>query len=63
MQQPSYDEAKNVFGMEHNFRIDDNCVYGQMPPDDANIIVKKIPMIIEDSDKKLYSASVTLKVW
>ena len=63
LQALSYNESKNAFGMEHNFRIDDNCIYGQIPPEDANIIVKKIPMIIEDSDKKLYSASVTLKVW
>ena len=57
-----YDDSKNIFGVS-NFRIDNYCVYGENPPDVANIIVRQIPMIIQDQNNSLYTDYVTLKVW
>jgi len=59
----SYDESKNIFGLSNNFRIDDYCIYGELPPSDANVVVGKSPMLVEDQDGKLYLGYVTLKVW
>jgi hypothetical protein len=58
-----YNESKNIFGMSHNFRIDNHCVYGENPPTDADIIVKSVPVIIENQDGTVYPDYVTLKVW
>lgn len=63
LQAMSYDDAKTAFGVSHNFRIDDYCVYGNNPPADANVIVERLPMLIEDTDGTIKTASVTLKVW
>jgi hypothetical protein len=49
--------------MSHNFRIDNHCVYGENPPTDADIIVKSVPVIIENQDGTVYPDYVTLKVW
>jgi len=59
----SYDDAKNVFGNENSFRVDNYCIYGEMPPLDANIIINRIPMLVENQDGKLFTGQVTLKVW
>ena len=59
----SYDDARNTLGNSHKFRIDNYCVYGETPPIDANVIVKRMPMLVEDQDGKLYTGYVTLKVW
>ena len=57
----SYEEAKNKFGFSDNFRISE-CEYGG-EPSLSNIIVKSIPLLIENSTGTLYSNFVKLKVW
>ena len=59
----SYDETKNNLGFNHNFRIDNHCVYGENPPEDADIIIKTFPIMIENQDGTVYPDYVTLKVW
>ena len=57
----SYEEAKNKFGFSDNFRISE-CEYGG-ELSRSNIIVKSIPLLIENSTGTLYSNFVKLKVW
>lgn len=57
-----YDNSTDVFGVS-NFRIDNYCVYGENPPEVANIIVRQIPMIIQDQNNSLYTDYVILMVW
>lgn len=56
-----YDDAKSIFGTTNNFRLEGYCSYGETPPADANVVVKMIPAIIEDSG--LHAEYVILKVW
>lgn len=58
-----YDEAKNIFGFVNDFRIDNYCIYGENPPVDADIIVKSVPILVENQDSTIYPGYVTLKVW
>ena len=58
----NYEEAKNRFGFLDNFNISD-CTYGIEVPLTANIIVKSIPVLIENPDGTIYSKFVKLKVW
>lgn len=59
----NYEQAKNQFGFYNDFRITD-CEYGGALPSSSNIIVKSIPLIIENmSTGKIYSNFVKLKVW
>jgi len=60
----SYDETKNKFGFLNSFRLDlDGCSYGSEPPLIADIILKNIPVIFEDSDGLLTSKIARLRVW
>jgi hypothetical protein len=63
LQSLGYQESKDLFGFTENFRIDNGCIYGPNPPDDANVIVKTIPMIIELSDEIIQSEKIRLMVW
>ncbi|MFH1473671.1 MAG: hypothetical protein ABIE55_02140 [Candidatus Aenigmatarchaeota archaeon] len=58
-----YDAARNSFGFTHRFRIDNHCVYGEVPPIAANIIVKSVPLFVERIDESIYPEQVILKVW
>ena len=59
----TFDETKNNFGFIHNFRIDNYCEYGEEPPFAANIIVKSVPLLVEQVDGTIYPEYITLKVW
>jgi hypothetical protein len=60
----SYEEAKNQFGFSDNFESNiTECEYGGKMPSQSNIIVKSVPLIIEQSNGTLYSNFVKLKVW
>lgn len=58
-----YEQAKNNFGFEHRFRIDNHCVYGEEPPIATDIIVKSVPILVEKTDGTIYPELVTIKVW
>lgn len=62
LQSMSFNESKNLFGFTESFRISNECVYGPQPPS-ANVIVKKIPIIMEQSDGTIQSTKIQLMVW
>jgi len=58
----SYDEAKSSFGLLDNFNISE-CDYGGKMTFTINVIVKSMPMLIEQSNETIYSNFVKLRVW
>lgn len=58
----SYEDAKNRFGFLDNFNISE-CNYGEIMPLTANIILRSMPLIIENSTGTLYSNFIKLRVW
>ncbi|MFH0928735.1 MAG: hypothetical protein V1818_00055 [Candidatus Aenigmatarchaeota archaeon] len=63
LQSISYSESKSNLGMENHFRIDSHCVYGENTPEAGNIIVRNIPVMIENASGAIYTDYITLKVW
>jgi len=58
----SYENAKNEFGFQDNFRISE-CEYGGELPPSSNIIVKSTPLLVEGSTGAINSTFVRLRVW
>jgi hypothetical protein len=58
----SYEEAKNQFGFYDNFNIE-GCNYGGNVPLSSNILIRSIPLIIENNYGTLYSNFVKIRVW
>lgn len=63
LQSLGHQESKDNFGFKENFRLDNGCIYGPIPPDDANVIVKSIPTLVELSDETIKSEKIRLVVW
>ena len=52
------------FGFQNQFRLDlDDCSYGPEPSITANIILKNIPVLFEDSDGVLKAKIARLRTW
>jgi len=50
LQAEPYEEVKEMFGFDHDFRIDlEECSYGPVQKSSANILMKSIPVIFESS--------------
>lgn len=62
LQSMSFNESKNLFGFTESFRISNECVYGPQSPS-ANVIVKKIPILMERFDGTIQSTKIQLMVW
>jgi len=59
-----YEDAKNIFGFEHQFKIIlIECNYGVEPPAVANIISKEVPVLIEKSDEIILASKAKVMVW
>ncbi|MBN2202625.1 MAG: hypothetical protein JW700_00340 [Candidatus Aenigmarchaeota archaeon] len=63
LQSLSYNDVRNNLGIAHRFRIDNYCVYGEEPPEAGNILVKSVPVVIENTNGSIESSYVILKVW
>jgi len=60
----SYENTKKNFGFQNQFRLDlDDCSYGPEPSITANIILKNIPVLFEDSNNLLSAKIARLRVW
>lgn len=60
----SYENIKNIFGFQNQFRLDlDGCSYGSEPPITTNIILKNIPVIFESTNGLLQAKFARLRVW
>ncbi|NIM47257.1 MAG: hypothetical protein GTN40_03820 [Candidatus Aenigmarchaeota archaeon] len=60
----SYEYIKEDFGFQNQFRLDlDGCSYGPEPSLTANIILKNIPVLSENSDGLLRAKIARLRIW
>jgi len=59
-----YEDVKNMFGFDHQFKINlTDCNYGPEPPEAANVIVKSIPLLIENPNELISSGNAKIMVW
>jgi len=60
----SFEDVKEDFGFQNQFRLDlDDCNYGPEPSLTANIILKNVPVLSEDSDGLLRTKFARLRIW
>ena len=60
----SYEDVREDFGFQNQFRLNlDDCSYGPEPSITANIILKNIPILFEDSDGVLKAKIARLRTW
>jgi len=59
-----YEDVKNMFGFDHQFKINlTDCNYGPEPPEAANVIVKSVPLIIENPNELISAGNAKIMVW
>ncbi|NIO44536.1 MAG: hypothetical protein GTN36_03215 [Candidatus Aenigmarchaeota archaeon] len=59
-----YEDTRADFGFQNYFRLDlADCSYGPEPSITANIILKNIPVLFEDSDGVLEAKIARLRTW
>ncbi len=59
-----YESIRNTFDFKHQFRLElKDCGFGLETPSKANIIIRSIPVIFENSDGSLSGEFARLIVW
>ena len=60
----AYSDVKSIIDFDHNFRIDlPGCSYGPPSPSKANIIIRNVPVLLEDSSGAIAPAIARLSIW
>jgi hypothetical protein len=60
----AYSDVKTSIDFGHNFRIDlPGCSYGPSNPSKANIIIRNVPILLENPDGTITTAIARLSIW